>query len=203
MASIAHKDLTGAALHEPKGVDAAGSGTVYTADGAGSGNWTTASGAHGIYVYADVTTGVTPIALTLADTFYDLTNDGAGAGSSVEFALGAAPNMWDTSTNEFIFTGLKRGDFLTASLDIDFITSGANHAVSLQATVGVGGTTSIVNLLNEVNFKTAGTYNQYIQYTFPILTDNVLNNTVTLQAASDATGDTVTVNSFQIITTST
>lgn len=35
-----HKDLTGAELHEPKGVASAASGTVYVADGSGSGDWT-------------------------------------------------------------------------------------------------------------------------------------------------------------------
>ena len=34
-----HKDLTGADLHEPKGIDSAASGDVYVADGAGSGVW--------------------------------------------------------------------------------------------------------------------------------------------------------------------
>lgn len=34
-----HKDLTGADLHEPKGVDTAAAGQVYVADGLGSGTW--------------------------------------------------------------------------------------------------------------------------------------------------------------------
>lgn len=34
-----HKDLTGADLHEPKGVDSASAGQVYVADGLGSGVW--------------------------------------------------------------------------------------------------------------------------------------------------------------------
>lgn len=34
-----HKDLTGADLHEPKGVAAAAANNVYVADGAGSGTW--------------------------------------------------------------------------------------------------------------------------------------------------------------------
>lgn len=34
-----HKDLTGAELHEPKGVATATSGQVYVADGLGSGSW--------------------------------------------------------------------------------------------------------------------------------------------------------------------
>ncbi len=38
--AIEHKDLTGSQLHEPKGCETAGAGTVYTADGAGSGSWT-------------------------------------------------------------------------------------------------------------------------------------------------------------------
>lgn len=35
-----HKDLTGVDLHEPKGADAAATGSVYVSDGAGSGAWT-------------------------------------------------------------------------------------------------------------------------------------------------------------------
>lgn len=36
-----HASLTGASLHEPKGVAAAAAGTVYKANGSGSGSWTT------------------------------------------------------------------------------------------------------------------------------------------------------------------
>lgn len=38
-----HSALTGASLHEPKGVASATSGQVYVADGAGSGTWATPS----------------------------------------------------------------------------------------------------------------------------------------------------------------
>lgn len=34
-----HKNLTGADLHEPKGIESAPSGSVYVANGSGSGNW--------------------------------------------------------------------------------------------------------------------------------------------------------------------
>lgn len=40
MATVEHSLLTGASLHEPKGVDAATASTVYVADGIGSGAWT-------------------------------------------------------------------------------------------------------------------------------------------------------------------
>lgn len=39
-----HKDLTGADLHEPKGVSTATLGQVYVANGAGSGTWTSKNG---------------------------------------------------------------------------------------------------------------------------------------------------------------
>lgn len=41
MTNTAHSTLTGANLHEPKGVATATSGQVYIADGAGSGAWAT------------------------------------------------------------------------------------------------------------------------------------------------------------------
>lgn len=40
MANVPHNQLTGADLHEPKGVATATVGQVYIADGAGSGDWT-------------------------------------------------------------------------------------------------------------------------------------------------------------------
>jgi len=40
LAEVEHKDLTGADLHEPKGVAAAAAGTVYKSLGTGSGAWT-------------------------------------------------------------------------------------------------------------------------------------------------------------------
>lgn len=43
MANVEHNTLTGAALHEPKGVAAAAANRVYVSDGAASGSWTTVS----------------------------------------------------------------------------------------------------------------------------------------------------------------
>jgi hypothetical protein len=49
---VAHASLTGADLHEPKGVASATSGQVYVANGAGSGVWTTLSNANKVYITA-------------------------------------------------------------------------------------------------------------------------------------------------------
>lgn len=44
MVNTNHRELTGVALHEPKGVAAASDGQTYVADGAGSGAWTSGGG---------------------------------------------------------------------------------------------------------------------------------------------------------------
>lgn len=49
MANVAHSTLTGANLHEPKGIAAATSGKVYISDGAGSGAWTATSTIPGVF----------------------------------------------------------------------------------------------------------------------------------------------------------
>lgn len=64
---VAHSSLTGADLHEPKGVATAGSNTVYVADGAGSGNWESIDGSviassSDLSVATVTTTGVVTIA---------------------------------------------------------------------------------------------------------------------------------------------
>ena len=41
MANVEHSSLTGAAIHEPKGVAAAAANKIYLSIGAGSGSWTT------------------------------------------------------------------------------------------------------------------------------------------------------------------
>jgi len=70
MANVQHSSLTGAELHEPKGVAAASADTVYVADGGGSGNWEILNPYGGI-LYNDIagsgTTITTPSAYTIMD----------------------------------------------------------------------------------------------------------------------------------------
>lgn len=57
-----HRVLTGADLHEPKGISTASSGQVYIADGAGSGSWLSPGGS--AYGEMKVTNNASTIALT-------------------------------------------------------------------------------------------------------------------------------------------
>lgn len=61
MANVAHSTLTGADLHEPKGVSSAASGTVYIANGSGSGSWGSVSASLNFTgMIADFVTPVAP-----------------------------------------------------------------------------------------------------------------------------------------------
>lgn len=81
MTTTIHKNLTGADLHEPKGVAAAALGQVYVSDGVGSGVWTTVSN---LVTAGGFSTGDTKLTYkTTADAGWVMAADGSlGDGSS-------------------------------------------------------------------------------------------------------------------------
>ena len=93
MPNIQHRDIPEAQLHEVKGASTSTVGQVLTSTG-GAATFQTPSTApaagtvsQGVYDYNDLATTSTPIPLTLAGTWYDLTNDGAGAFTNKTYAL--------------------------------------------------------------------------------------------------------------------
>jgi len=201
MADLEHKNIADPNIHEPKGVASAAANQVYVADGLGSGSWTTrvANVEQGIYDYNDLATATTPIALTVAGTQYELTNDGAGANTNLLYPLSGMPDIWDTSTNRFDFTngsGLALGDTVDLRLTIAVTTTTANTAVDVDLELGVGVTPYQVNILNAADKKAAGTY------TFSIWTNIYMGNSLTLDnpgrilASADKTGATVEISGW-------
>lgn len=75
-----HSTLTGADLHEPKGVAAASADKVYVSDGAGSGSWT----------------NVGAVDVTVADA------DGVFTGTNVETVLGELYDSPELVTSTFL-----------------------------------------------------------------------------------------------------
>ncbi len=63
---VAHADLTGASLHEPKGASTAAINTLYVADGAGSGAWSKIDSAN-IDTASILNTNVFFLAVRIAD----------------------------------------------------------------------------------------------------------------------------------------
>lgn len=149
MANVVHSTLTGADLHEPKGVAAAAANTVYTADGVGSGAWSTGSTLIGI------TGQVADFATPLPPTGW-LECDGTAVSRSTFSNLFSAVTIQQTGTRtnaSAIITGLtsttnmRVGYFIggvgitngTTILTVDSATQ-----VTMSANAGSSGSGTII-----------------------------------------------------------
>ena len=198
--TINHKDMTGVSLHEPKGAAAASNREVYSADGAGSGAWA-GPVRMGWWDYNDLTTASTPIPLTVADTDYELTNDGAGAFTVDTYALPDFADIWNTSTDRFDFSGLALGDVVDIRFDLSIVTGSVNSTVTVGVEFDVGGTPFTVNFLSDKDYKTAATHSEVVSMPFYIGSSGVQTNPARVLAQADKTGVTVKVNGWFITAT--
>jgi hypothetical protein len=125
MANVAHASLTGANLHEPKGVAAAAINKIYLSDGAGSGTWqklptqgllgisgngslgdvvgVDGSGnqrlqrmAHGMVYFVNL---ATPYSLTYPAVYTKIAPTTIAAGDSTEFTEATTSRLTYTGTN--------------------------------------------------------------------------------------------------------
>lgn len=195
--TIQHSAIVDPDIHEPKGVATAEAAQVYVADGSGSGVWqSTGNIQQGVW---DVHNGdLTPIDLTVADTEYDLTNDGLGANSYAS-PIAGVPLVWDASLQQFDFSSLDIGDTVDIRLDIEFVSSGANDAIDIDLVLAYGNVNEYrVPFISEQSYKTAGTHR--VTTLNSIYIGNVLtrDNPARFVARSDTTGDSVIVNGWYV-----
>jgi hypothetical protein len=149
--------------------------------------------------YNDLETTTTPIALTLADTFYKLTNDGAGAFSNNTYKIADHGEIWNTTTDTFDFSDLAIGDTVDFRLDISVTTSGVNRDIALRLALAQGGTPYTLNIDTRA-IKSAGTYQVTRWYSIYIGDANTRDNGGHFEISSDNTGDTVVVNGWYVRT---
>tara|TARA_R110000782_G_scaffold124619_1_gene216080 strand:+ start:138 stop:788 length:651 start_codon:yes stop_codon:yes gene_type:complete len=207
-----HKDVGEDNMHEPKGMKplvsgAADIGKVVVSKGDGTTEVRKLSHSDladtpvrmGMWDYNDVTTIATPIALTVADVEYPLTNDGAGPNTNVTYALPALANIWNVATNRLDFSMLGLGDTVDARIDVEVTTTGVNHEIALFWQFGEGGTPYELQIVRQ-NFKNAGTYTFTVLHSAYMGDANTRDNPSVFLMASDSTGDTVTVNGWFIRT---
>jgi len=196
-----HNTLTDPDLHEPKGAAAASADDVYVADGAGSGSFKQIY-TQGFEDYNDLATTSTPIALTLANTAYNLTNDGAGAFTNTTYRLPGYSPIWDVSTNAFDFSGagLVLGDTVDIRFDLDIVNSGANGAYDLQIDLAIGSGSPYTLEIDEHLYKSAGTHKEVVLFSIYMGDNNTLNYPAKPTMKSDSTGDTVIVNGWYVRT---
>tara|TARA_R110000851_G_scaffold16046_2_gene52518 strand:+ start:9335 stop:9895 length:561 start_codon:yes stop_codon:yes gene_type:complete len=150
--------------------------------------------------YNDAATAVTPIPLTLADTFYPMTNDGLGPFTNKTYKIPTHGEIWNAGTGLFDFSSLKLGDTVDYRLDLTFITSGANRdlAASIELGIGTAGPYSLT--IGSKSYKSAGSYQEVVFSGIYMGDANTLSGGGRFVVKSDGTGDEVTVNGFYIRT---
>jgi hypothetical protein len=202
MANIQHRDIPDIQLHEPKGASTSTTGQILTSTG-GASTWAapdfTGLVQQGVYDYNDLATATTQIPLTVASTQYEMTNDGAGAFTNLNYTLPGLDNIWNTTTNRFGFNGgagLKLGDTVDIRFDFEVTTTAANTAIEFDLELGVGGSPYQLVINPLTNFKAAGTY-KVIRWLGVYMGDsNTLDNPARVLAQADSTGSTVKVNGW-------
>jgi hypothetical protein len=148
--------------------------------------------------FQDTATPGTPIPLTAANTWYDLTNDANGALTSTQYKVATHGTIWDSSTNTIDFSTLAIGDTVRFRTDVSFVTSGANHLVETRFVFGPSFNFSIP--FDGIEVKSATTKRRIRYWSFTIKNADTRDNPGKFQARSDATGDSVFVGGWQIET---
>ncbi len=192
-----HNAMTGTELHESKGIDTATNRQVAVANGAGSQTFQTMCRV-GWSNYGDVTTQTTPIALTAAGTWYDMTNDGAGAQSDSTHELPEVTNIFNVATGAFDFSELAIGDTVDIRVDFAVTTAGANHEIEVKLNMDTAPIAANFPLdIHRENFKAASTDASIVRYYSLFIGSAAVRDGVhKLQMKSDGTGDTVKVNGW-------
>lgn len=148
--------------------------------------------------HQDVTTASTPIPLTLANTWYDLTNDGAGAftlHTSPPQISGVGP-LWDNVAQEFDFSTLDVYDEVRFRFDITVNTSGVNRNIDCRLAFLSGFVAE--NIFMERYYKNAGAHQLFVEFSFAMFNAATRDGPAKFQVRSDGTGDTVTVNGWKL-----
>jgi hypothetical protein len=150
--------------------------------------------------YNDLATQTTAIALTAANTPYDLPNDGAGPFTNVTYRLPGYGPIWDVATNRFDFdgAGLVLGDTVDFRIDLDIVNSGANGAYVLHMDLGVGSGGAYTLEIDEHLYKGAGTHKEVVLFSIYMGDTNTLNYPAKFSIESDSTGDSVVVNGWYV-----
>lgn len=150
--------------------------------------------------YNDNATSTTPISVPNTNTYVYLTNDGAGTYTNkLHSPFNVTPEIWDTTNNEFNFTGLKLGDVVEIRLDLQITTTAPNQFVDIDLELGIGGGSYDI-LFGKTVFKTAGVQD-FNRYNTVYMGDtNTLNNPAKFKIRSEDTA-TVVVRGWALVVT--
>lgn len=147
--------------------------------------------------YHDVGTGSSAISLATPGTWYQLTNDAAGANSIDTYLPEGVTSLWDEVNDQLDFTELSLGDQVDIRIDLSITTSSANQEVDLRLVMGVGDMSTYNLNIGHISYKTAGTYSLIVHANVYMGNTLTRDNPAEIEIKSDATA-TVVVNGFYI-----
>lgn len=150
----------------------------------------------GFVDYNDAATTGSPISVS-SSTWTVLTNDKSGAYTKTDYLPADVTNLWNTSTNRYVFTELPVNTMLDVRADIVVTTSTANQVVKLRNRFAIGHASEFSLESSEWHFKSSGAKNIAHATGFYIGSSAVQANPGAIEIWSDNTC-TVKVNGWYI-----
>lgn len=197
---VEHVSITDPNIHETKGASTASNGQILTANGSGQALFVTPEFSKvkvGWYDYNDTATTGAPIALSVAGTYYDLTNNTLGPNTQIAYGIPGVTNIWNAGTNRFDFSSFSIGDTVDLRIDLNYTTTAANTALDVVLEVGVGQPGAfLIPLVIGQNIKSAGTTRIVSNMSFYLGNSLVKDNPARLRIRADGTGSSVVVNGW-------
>jgi hypothetical protein len=140
-------------------------------------------------------------AISYTGTPVKLLNNGLGVNTDKVYGLTGVTDLYNTTTNQFDFSGLNFGDKVDFRYDYILTTSAINQESRLYLNLGIGSTTPYSINQNTSFFKTAGLHNLSGTTSFIYIGNpETLNFPAELYFESDANAD-VELNGFVISVT--
>ena len=168
MADVEHKVLTGAELHEPKGIAAAADNTVYVADGATSGAFAQITPTNRVMVHSasDFPTASGGVRTLLTNTTYQIV--GSVSISSDRLLMSADTSIIGNNPELDVLTTTNSGNMITSAADGRI--SGVGFTCSSGTWLSIDGATqtkrfSITNCILFAS-ENIGTVNRTLDFIF-------------------------------------
>lgn len=150
------------------------------------------SNRQGFADYNDLASASTPITLN-ADTWTDLTNDGEGAFTNLDYLPPGVSRLMDVSTGAIDCSELELGDSVIIRLDYTVDQSNNNSLLEARFQAGIGGNAyTIERVVQRLDSGTTRTYRFSLVADFIYMGDsNTRDNPIMPQIKLDGAGGTV------------
>lgn len=146
--------------------------------------------------YYDTATQATPISM-LADTWYDVPNNGLGTSSSSAYLPYGYTDVWNASAGQFESSDLKLGDSVDLQLDLTWTSQTGNSAVEIELVLTEDGVDYSIPYLPETAFKSTGEHRIIQQKGVFFENELSLSATAKFRIRADA-ASSFKVNSFYV-----